>query len=261
MAYTNKMLSIIIPTLNEEEYLPFLLDSIRKQTFQNYEVIVADANSKDKTGQIAKERGCLLVQGGLPSIGRNRGAETARGELLLFLDADVIIPPDFFENILRESEAGRLDIASCFVSSLSNKKIDDALYGFSNLYYTINQHIKPQAPGYCILIKKKIHQRINGFDEKIKIAEDWDYINRASRKGEFGFLKNTKIFMSMRRLERDGRMNVALQRVLGTMHVFLFGGIKSDILFKHYRFGNYPKRALKSTIDYCAKSPDQLSDK
>ena len=58
------MLSIIIPTLNEGEYLPFLLDSIKRQTFQGYEVIVADANSGDKTRQIAKERECLLVQGG-----------------------------------------------------------------------------------------------------------------------------------------------------------------------------------------------------
>lgn len=255
------MLSIIIPTLNEEEYLPFLLDSIKKQTFQNYEVIVADANSKDKTEQIAKERGCLLVQGGLPSIGRNRGAEIARGELLLFLDADVIMPPDFFENILREFEAGRLDTASCFVSPLSNKKIDDVLCGFSNLYYTINQHIKPQAPGYCILIKKNVHQRINGFNERIKIAEDWDYINKASRKSRFGFLKNTKIFMSMRRFERDGKMNVALQRVLGTIYVFLFGGIESDIIFKYYHFGNYPKKALKSTIDCYAKFSGQLNDK
>ena len=255
------MLSIIIPTLNEKDYLPFILASIKKQTFQDYEIIVADANSGDKTRQIAKEQGCLLVQGGLPSVGRNRGAEAAKGDLLLFLDADIILPPDFLEKILREFETSQLDIASCFISALSDKRIDDILYGFGNLYYATNQHIKPQAPGYCILIKKKIHQTINGFNEEIKIAEDWDYISRASRKGKFRFLKNTKIFMSMRRLERDGRTSVAIQRVLGTMHVFLFGGIKSDVLFRYYRFGDYPERALKPIADRYTKFSNQVSNK
>jgi glycosyltransferase involved in cell wall biosynthesis len=255
------MLSIIIPTLNEEEYLPFLLDSIKRQTFQDCEIIVADANSRDKTRQIAKERGCLLVQGGLPSVGRNKGAKTAKGDLLLFLDADVILPPDFLENILWEFETNYLDITSCFVSPLSDKRIDDILYGFGNLYYAMNQHIGPQAPGYCILIKKNIHQKINGFDEEIKIAEDWDYISKASRKGKFRFLQNTKIFMSMRRFERDGRTSVAIQRVLGTMYVFLFGGIKSDVLFRYYRFGDYPEKALRPIADCYTKFSNQISNR
>ena len=51
------MLSIIIPTYNEEEYLPKLLNCIKNQTHKDYEIIVADANSKDKTRQIAKKYG------------------------------------------------------------------------------------------------------------------------------------------------------------------------------------------------------------
>ena len=51
------MLSIIIPAYNEERYLPKLLNCIKKQTYRDYEVIVADANSKDKTRQIAKKFG------------------------------------------------------------------------------------------------------------------------------------------------------------------------------------------------------------
>ena len=68
------ILSIIIPTYNEEEYLPVLLESIKEQSFDDYEVIVADANSTDKTREIAKEYGCIVVDGGLPAVGRNNGA-------------------------------------------------------------------------------------------------------------------------------------------------------------------------------------------
>ena len=61
------MLSIIIPTLNEESYLPKLLNSIKKQDFQDYEMIVADAGSKDKTIEIALASGCKISSGGLPA--------------------------------------------------------------------------------------------------------------------------------------------------------------------------------------------------
>ena len=67
--------SIIIPTYNEEEYLPVLLDSIKEQDFDDYEIIVADANSTDKTVEIAKDYGCIVVEGGLPAVGRNNGAK------------------------------------------------------------------------------------------------------------------------------------------------------------------------------------------
>ena len=93
------MLSIIIPTLNEEKYLPPLLDSIKKQDYKDYEVIVADAGSKDKTVEIAKKYGCKVVKGGLLPAGRNRGAEASKGDLLLFLDSDIILPPHFPQHL------------------------------------------------------------------------------------------------------------------------------------------------------------------
>ena len=82
------MLSIIIPALNEENYLPLLLESIKKQDFKDYEIIVADAGPKDKTVQIAKNYGCKIAPGGLPAKGRNQGAKIAQGDLLLFITAD-----------------------------------------------------------------------------------------------------------------------------------------------------------------------------
>ena len=57
------ILSIIIPTYNEEEYLPNLLESIEKQSFTDYEIIIADANSTDRTREIAEEHGCTIVEG------------------------------------------------------------------------------------------------------------------------------------------------------------------------------------------------------
>ena len=74
-------ISIIIPTYNEEDYLPALLKSIQRQNFKDLEVIVADAHSTDKTLEIAKKYNCKIVPGGLPAVGRNNGAKIAQGEL------------------------------------------------------------------------------------------------------------------------------------------------------------------------------------
>ena len=83
--------SIVIPTLNEGDLLPRLLASIGKQTFRDYEVIVADAKSGDNTKQIATSFGAKVVRGGMPGEGRNAGVRRARGEFLFFFDADVVI--------------------------------------------------------------------------------------------------------------------------------------------------------------------------
>ena len=107
------MLSIIIPTLNEENYLPLLLAEIKKQDFDDYEIIVADANSGDDTLRVAKAFGCKVTQGGLPAKGRNEGAKIASGDLLLFIDADaVFLPENFLKDLVEKFQKRNLDIAS-----------------------------------------------------------------------------------------------------------------------------------------------------
>ena len=105
-------LSIIIPTLEEEKYLPLLLDSIKKQNLKrDYEIIISDAGSKDRTIEIAESQGCKIVKGGLPAKGRNEGAKIAQGELFLFLDADTMLPENSLEKFIFEFKKRNLDIA------------------------------------------------------------------------------------------------------------------------------------------------------
>lgn len=104
-------ISIIIPTYNEEEFLPDLLKSIKRQDFKDLEVIIADANSTDKTVEIAKSYMCKVVPGGLPAVGRNNGAKVAKGEILLFLDADSVLTNNYITSTIEEFELHNLGIA------------------------------------------------------------------------------------------------------------------------------------------------------
>jgi len=231
-----KLLSIIIPTLNEEKSLSNLLRSINKQVGVRFEIIVADNNSKDSTRQIASSYDAKVVSGGPPSQARNNGALAARGDTLLFLDADVILPaPDFLKKNLSEFKRHKFDMATCAFCPMSEKIIDRLFHQVANFYIRKVNLLLPHAPGFCIFIRKKVHDRIDGFDEDLKLAEDHDYAKRAGKVAKLGFLKSYPILVSVRRFKRDGHFNVAAKYILCEMHMILKGPVRSDI-FK-YRFG------------------------
>ena len=168
--------SVIIPALNEEEYLPVLLESLKQQTFQDFEIIVADAGSKDRTVKIARKYGAQVVPGGMPGVGRNRGAAVAKGEFLFFFDSDVELPADFMEQALAELDERFLDVATCEFTPKSDLKLDEVMFRFANLSVKMNQDINPRAAGFCIFITRRLFNRIGGFDETLKLAEDHDLV-------------------------------------------------------------------------------------
>lgn len=231
------MLSIVIPTKNEEEYLPKLLESIKHQTVQPTEIIVADAQSTDKTPEIARSYGAKVVEGGMPSVGRNLGAKHATGDLILFLDADVELrDPTFLEKSIKEFNNRRLGLATCDVFPLSDAYIDHFLHKAYNKYVRAWGSLFPHAPGFCMLVKREGHNKIMGFDESVVFCEDHDYARRFKRVGRFGLLKSTKIPVSIRRLDRDGRLKIAIKYLLAELHLAFVGPIRSNKF--NYTFGH-----------------------
>lgn len=231
------MLSIVIPTYNEEAYLPQLLRSIQAQTYKEYEVVVADAHSKDRTREIAIELGARVVDGGMPSAGRNKGAAAANGDLVLFLDADVVLPDvKFLEETIAEFDKRGLGAATCAVDPMSERVIDKVMHSTFNYFMWVTQAFVPHAPGFCIFAKKIVHDAISGFDEEIKLAEDHDYVGRAAKVEKFGLLNSHKIPVSVRRFDRDGRLNIIFKYLLLEVHLRTKGNVKTDAF--NYTFGH-----------------------
>ena len=237
------MLSIIIPTLNEEKHLPILLKSIKGQDFDNYEIIVADNGSKDKTLEIAKKYNCKIIKGGSPAQGRNNGAKVAKkGGLILFLDADVVLPKETFRKVLKEFEKRKLKIATFFLFPSEKNKLSTFLF---TLFYIIPflffEKVLPHA-AMGILVDKKLFKKLKGFDEEIKLAEDHDLARRAGKLAKYGILKSGKLYVSDRRFKKEGWIKTYSKYLLCQGHMILIGPVKSDI-FK-YRF-NYLKKSKK----------------
>jgi glycosyltransferase involved in cell wall biosynthesis len=232
--------SIIIPTLNEEEMLPKLLDSIKTQDFDDYEVIIADAHSTDKTREIAQSYGCLIVDGGLPAAGRNAGAAAASGDFLFFLDADVILPKGFINNVYNEMWDRYIDLATCEIKPLSDYRLDRVIHRMMNLAVILNLWLDPKAFGFCIFVTKRLFNRAGGFDETIYVAEDNDFVKRASLFRTLRYLNSAYIMVSIRRFEKEGRFAYMKKGIKLNLYRAFKGEIRSDEVVK-YEFGAFDK--------------------
>lgn len=233
--------SIVIPTKNEEQNLPKLLESIKCQTYKDYEIIIADAGSTDQTCMIAEKYGARCVEGGLPGPGRNKGAIAATGEILVFFDADVQMPScRFLNDTIAEMDRKKLDVATCRIKPISRKQVDKAMHEAYNAYAIAMEKIKPHAPGFCILVRRHAHEGIKGFDEQVVFAEDHDYVQRAHKQGfKFGILRSHPIAVSVRRADKDGRMNMAIKYLFAELHIVTKGPIKKDLF--EYEMGGEVK--------------------
>lgn len=227
------MLSIIIPALNEEKTLPRLFESIKKQNFNDYEIIVADAGSEDKTVEIAKNFGCRIVPGGLPAKGRNEGAKAAKSDLLLFLDADCALPEGFLNKIIEEFNRKNLEIATCPIMPFGESRLVKIYYdAIFNFLARLLERIYPNGQG-LFLVKKKLHEKIGGFNEDIKVSEDQDYITRGAGAGKYRLLGSGRFFFSQRRFAKEGWFRMLFKYFLIYLHIIFIGQVKTNI-FKYF---------------------------
>lgn len=179
------MVSIIIPTLNEAENIEECLRSIKKQGFKNTEIIVVDNYSKDETLKIAKKYtpGCYL-KGPERSSQRNFGAKKARGDYLLFLDADMQLSKKAIIEGLSKIQKGKYIIAFPELSKGEN-------FWGKAIALERNLYQKEKILAAARLFPKDIFAKLRGFDEKLVSGEDWDLTIRAQKHNyKLVFTKN-----------------------------------------------------------------------
>ncbi|MBW2201529.1 MAG: glycosyltransferase [Deltaproteobacteria bacterium] len=170
--------SVIVPAYNAEATLPALLDSLSNQSYNDFEVIVIDDSSGDKTPQIARSYPCKLItlpENRGPAYCRNIGVKNARGEILVFTDSDCRVDPNWLTNInnyfsLNDIEAimGRLVLMP---SSLLGDSISalgfpaGGTIGFDRIW-KVDQNGFTDSLSTCnCAVKKNVFRTVGGFDE------------------------------------------------------------------------------------------------
>jgi glycosyltransferase involved in cell wall biosynthesis len=167
--------SIIITTKNEERNIGNCLKSIGAQTFQDFEVIVVDNFSKDKTAEIAEKWGChVFFKGNERSAQRNYGVKVANGDYVLYLDADMILSADLISQCYKkcaDGSVGALYVPERIVGVGFWIKVRD----FERSFYT------GTVVDAVRFIRRDLFLRVGGFDESLVGPEDWDF-DRKIRK-------------------------------------------------------------------------------
>ena len=214
-------ISVIVPAKNEEVRICRLFEDLKAQdTYASVlgrrltlETIVADAGS-DSTAEVARHYGAVVVEGGFPSAGRNRGAAKSKGRVIYFVDADVRLPsPGFISRTYNKMIELGLDIGGVdilpLLDEINGKPLMlavAALYSFTNWYVRLHAQKKHKlAQGGCIIANRKAFEALRGFNEEVYWGEDSELAKRASCTGcRFGLLDSGSfVYASPRNLSHD----------------------------------------------------------
>jgi glycosyltransferase involved in cell wall biosynthesis len=202
----SKLLTIVIPCKNESKIIDTTLSLLNQQNnIEGVNVIVSDSSTDNTTVELElreKDKFILqIIQGGLPSVARNNGIKYVTTPYVLFLDADMFIL-DF--NLLTET----INIMKKEKLHLLTTKVRTTTGEYNYTYKSfdvIQKIIKPITPfclGGFMLFKTKIFKKLGGFDESIKVAEDY-LLSKKVKSNKFKII-NKHIFTSPRRFKNKG---------------------------------------------------------
>ena len=245
------MISVIIPVLNEEDYIKPLLRSILSQKDIVYEVIIVDGQSMDNTVEVVQKFGTKF---NLPikiiesergvALQRNLGVTHASYENLLFLDADSVLSETFIRDGLSEMSKRNAVIAGTKIYAVERQlRYRMAYWMYTHFYLLVVRLFNPVLHGCSLFVSKKIHNNIGGFTPDI-LFEDFDYAIRASKHGKNILLKSVDIRTSARRFYNPS-IKELIELLKGALSSFWISGIHDTSKMKGYlsKVGKHPKPA------------------
>lgn len=179
----NPTVSVIVTTKNEQSHIEACLRSIKKQNYSKLEIIVVDNSSKDKTKEISSLYTKNIFDiGPERSAQRNFGARKAKGDFLLFIDADMILSPEVVGECVL---AGKEFSAVVIPEKSIGKGYWASVKAFERSLYEGDSSIEAAR-----FFSKKVFDEAGGYDEKITGPEDWDLPRRIAKNHKIGRIKS-----------------------------------------------------------------------
>ena len=251
----NPFFSIVVPTLNEENFLPLLLEDLAQQSYQDFEVIHVDGNSEDKTLAVAqlhaKKINLRSLQTEVRNVShqRNMGATAALGTWVIFMDADNRLPNYFLDGIrYKIAKNPETELFTTWVTIDSEKSLNKPIEQTLNFGLEAGKIVgKEWSVGALIGVKKSILKKKYLFDAKQKVAEDTLFVKKLVDNGYvFNIFREPKYSFSIRRLESQGTINIA--RTWGKLILnYILGNdfSKNDFGYKMEGGASYSQQVLE----------------
>ncbi|MEJ7644912.1 MAG: TIGR04283 family arsenosugar biosynthesis glycosyltransferase [Chryseolinea sp.] len=210
-------ISVIIPTLNESEHIVNLIQFIQKFGSPHVlEIIVVDANSNDNTAALVAGTGTTILNGAVASRAgqMNQGSKVARGDVLYFIHADVLLVETFADDISQAVQEGFE--AGCYQYAFNSTRPILKMMAYFNRF----NGLMCRGGDQTLFITKKLFLKLNGFDEYYTIMEDYDLIRRIMRKSPFKVFPK-RILVSARKYETNSWIRVQFANLTAFMMFYL----------------------------------------
>lgn len=202
------MISFIIPAHNEEALLGRAIASIRESANaagESYEIIVVNDASTDATARVAEENGAVVVNVELRRISavRNAGARHARGDTLIFVDADTVLPAPTLAAALALLRAGG-------IGGGASVAWDESCAFWGKLLLRVWNEIARVlrwAAGCFVFVRRDVFEAVGGFDETYYVGEEIILSSALKRKGRFVVLRQP-VITSARKVHLYGKFEM-----------------------------------------------------
>jgi glycosyltransferase involved in cell wall biosynthesis len=242
MSLTHPKISVVVCAYNEEKYLRDCLVSIKKQVVDvPFEIIVVDNASTDETAAIAKDEGVILVSQPEKGVGhaRAKGLEVARGEILVYLDADTRLPSGWLQNVenyfKKHPKVAAITTDFRFYDGKLPEVIGQRL--FNTLLMPVNNFVmslvnKPEVLiGQSTALRTDWLRKAGGINLDFAFhGEDTSLAYRMHSQGKVKFVKDFYVYSSARRYQREGLIKT-LFAYWTTYWIFTLGGYDKAVKF------------------------------
>ncbi|MBL7976704.1 MAG: TIGR04283 family arsenosugar biosynthesis glycosyltransferase [Bacteroidetes Order II. Incertae sedis bacterium] len=219
-------ITVIIPTLDEEEHLLHTLESVRRQS-PPFRIIVADGGSLDATRTLAEPVATVLQAPKGRGIQMHTATQAAgKTDVFLFLHADTVLPPSAFEDI-RQSLENPIFMAGCFRLQFDENGLLMRFYGFCT-------HLRIRRMVFgdrAIFVRKSAYEQVGGFSNE-PLLEDALLVRALRKSGRWAFL-HTRVTTSARRFRAHGLLRQQIRNV--ALYVGFLCGLSPSFLARWYR--------------------------
>ncbi len=211
-------LTVIVPTYNEEAMVGKCLAALDKQKNRDFELIVVDGKSKDKTVEIAKKYSDRIIfdKGKGTAAARNLAVKGIKTKVVAFTDADTIVPPDWTDIIVSRFGNEKLVGMGGPLKPLDGEFKDDIFFTMANCLYILSATFRfYQFPGSNCAYRLSAYRRAGGFREDFKILDDLEFSARMSGFGNEIFDLKMAVKTSARRMNHRDYFHVIRQFARG----------------------------------------------
>jgi glycosyltransferase involved in cell wall biosynthesis len=207
----SEKITIVVPCKNEQNYIHYLLDSLRKQDIGQTRIIIADCSTDDTRAVIAANKGTLnveIIQGGPVSLAKNNGARLVTTPYILFIDSDVrFFKPTVIQDAVRELEDNDLDLIGLNARCYDGNIIAQLGFSIFNIINNVLKYTTPFAVGAFMLTRRDRFEEYGGFPEKFATSEDF-FLSRKYDPKKFKLL-NHHFGQDSRRFKKMGYFGMA----------------------------------------------------